>query len=610
MPVTTPGKILLRKQLPRQVRDFAERTLDKKAVNKLLTRLAKDDDPYTYIKTLQTLNDLGRKVVTEYGRTASLSPEDFVPPPKTRKAAEKLRTRVSEIYEDPKLSTEAKEKRVIALVDANTDRIKNMLLKELKDKNSSFYEQIISGSKAGKDTQLRQLLFGNFNMLDNSGNPVPYPSLEGYSSGVSPTTYWAAAHGGRKGYVDLQAATSDAGYFGKQITSAAHKQVITGKDCKTSRSLIAEGDDEDNVGAILQEKVGPYNAGEIITEDMLPRLRKKQIKIRSPLVCEQKEGLCSKCAGVREKGKLPEVGEYVGVNAVRSFIEPLTQAQISSKHLSGSASDLLKKMSGFKLVDTYFQMPKHSPFKATQAWRDGMVTDIKKAPQGGHYVYIDGEKEHVSEETPVTVKKGQKVEAGDNLSEGITDLKNLVMHKGIGEARRLFVTELRNMLEENNSDTNRRNLEPLARSFIGRIRITDPEGYKGYLPDDITEYQAFSKIWKPRKTSYDTEPKKAVNNYLESPAMHYTIGTRITPSMAKYLKTHGINKIKVNKEPPPFEPYIERVKAYNQIDEDWATALGGENLTRTFKRLAGRGAETNLKGTSYYPKLMNISESM
>jgi hypothetical protein len=42
--------------------------------------------------------------------------------------------------------------------------------------------------------------------------------------------------------------------------------------------------------------------------------------IRSPNTCKAHNGVCAMCSGIQENGKLPAVGSYVALNAMKSFI--------------------------------------------------------------------------------------------------------------------------------------------------------------------------------------------------------------------------------------------------------------------------------------------------
>ena len=62
------------------------------------------------------------------------------------------------------------------------------------------------------------------------------------------------------------------------------------------------------------------------------------VKIRSPLVCASKQGVCAKCYG-RDlaRGTPVNIGEAVGVIAAQSIGEPGTQLTMRTFHIGGAA---------------------------------------------------------------------------------------------------------------------------------------------------------------------------------------------------------------------------------------------------------------------------------
>src|SRR3546814_17973063 len=62
------------------------------------------------------------------------------------------------------------------------------------------------------------------------------------------------------------------------------------------------------------------------------------VKIRSPLICESKTGVCAACYG-RDlaRGTPVNMGEAVGVIAAHSIGEPGTQLTMRTFHLGGAA---------------------------------------------------------------------------------------------------------------------------------------------------------------------------------------------------------------------------------------------------------------------------------
>ena len=83
-------------------------------------------------------------------------------------------------------------------------------------------------------------------------------------------------------------------------------------------------------------------AGTLIDEDLcdlVDRLGIDEVKVRTPLTCDTRYGLCAKCYG-RDlgRGTPVNVGEAVGVIAAQSIGEPGTQLTMRTFHVGGAAS--------------------------------------------------------------------------------------------------------------------------------------------------------------------------------------------------------------------------------------------------------------------------------
>jgi DNA-directed RNA polymerase subunit beta' len=73
--------------------------------------------------------------------------------------------------------------------------------------------------------------------------------------------------------------------------------------------------------------------------DLIDSLGIDEVKVRTPLTCETRYGLCAKCYG-RDLGRgyLVNAGEAVGVIAAQSIGEPGTQLTMRTFHVGGAAS--------------------------------------------------------------------------------------------------------------------------------------------------------------------------------------------------------------------------------------------------------------------------------
>jgi DNA-directed RNA polymerase subunit beta' len=85
-----------------------------------------------------------------------------------------------------------------------------------------------------------------------------------------------------------------------------------------------------------------YPAGTLLDESSVEHIEAMgidEVKVRSPLTCETRFGLCAKCYG-RDlgRGHLVNVGEAVGIIAAQSIGEPGTQLTMRTFHIGGAAS--------------------------------------------------------------------------------------------------------------------------------------------------------------------------------------------------------------------------------------------------------------------------------
>ena len=85
-----------------------------------------------------------------------------------------------------------------------------------------------------------------------------------------------------------------------------------------------------------------FAAGTLLDEDAVERIEAlgiDEVKVRTPLTCDTRYGLCAKCYG-RDlgRGTLVNVGEAVGVIAAQSIGEPGTQLTMRTFHIGGAAS--------------------------------------------------------------------------------------------------------------------------------------------------------------------------------------------------------------------------------------------------------------------------------
>lgn len=603
MPAQTVGQFLIQNILPADVYDGS--AIDKKNLSKVFATLA-EKYPDKYVDILHQYNEATKDAVSRYGGITSIGLSDLELPETMKLHRDDLKKQLKAIQQSSKLTGKEKNEAVVKLMLSQTDDIRKATTAEAAAAGSHLGLAASKGFR-GNPLQTTQLLYGDLLVADHKDRPIPVAGIHGYGEGVTPAEYWSGAYGARKGSVSVQIATAKSGFLGKEITYAAQRQVITGDDCGAKNvGLKVSGDNPDIIGSVLAKTVKGIPAGTAITKKNLPDLEGTQVRIRSLSTCQMPEGVCKMCAGKRENGDFPTTGSYVGITSARSLSEPFTQAALSEKHKGGAASAQAQRgLQGFAAIEQFFNAPENFKGASLLSTKDGLVQNIIKAPQGGSYVFVDGQKHYADPDMTLTVKKGDKVEAGDMLTDG-TPHPGLVAHyKGLGAGRAYFVKALGEILTKSGIPGHMRHVDSMARAFYDRVRITKPEGFMGYDPDQVVPYTVLANEYKPREGFKSVKPSAGLNQYLEKPVLHYTIGTRVTPSVIQDMTDEGIPQIDVHPEKPDFEPEVSRVMDIPASDPDWQTQLAGFNLRKSLLKSVTHGSTSSTKGTSYVPKLVN-----
>lgn len=582
---------MINEALPEDLRDYT-RVWTKKEVQKVMQSVA-EKYPEQYKDVVHKLMRVGQSAATTGNISYNL--KDFLPSPVKRANRTQLAIKIREIL-DGSGSDDDKNERVVKELSGKLGLIDEFMAEG--SKNGNRLAEIISSGSKGSPGQYNTTVGIPLLFTNHRGEPIPVPVLNSASEGLDPVEFFASTFGTRRGLISTKFATQDAGAFAKQLQRASQRIVVTEDDCGTGNGIMVDGDDAENVGTILQQPAGGLPAGHIIGSKDLLKLRGAKVVVRSPMTCQSSNGVCSRCSGIRERGGLPEIGDNIGVAAAQSLSERLSQGSLNVKHGGGALSKA--RNFTFEDVDRFFQMPKQFPGAAAVASTDGVVKEIRKSAGGGAYIVV-GDKEHyVDSIDGVTVKPGDHVEAGDLLSDGIANPKEIATYAGIGEARRRFIDEVRRVT---NGGVSRRNAEVLARGVVSHVRVNDLNGPSGTLIGDVVRYDDLVRDYEPRPGAVESPVSSSMGKYLEKPALHYTIGTRITDRVAKDLKTVGVNSIFVNDKPPAFDPDVQRIYGHLQLDPDWMTRLAGTELKKSTLRAVHEYAGSPEHSTSFVPSL-------
>ncbi len=574
---TTLGRHLVDSALPAKWRGRG--VLTKGSLNDILVGVAKEDSK-AYPDVVTKLKRLGDEVATLDGISVGL--DDIAPRASERDAALKPHADAFR-----KATTVAdKDKALAAGFDA--------MLTLAKKHPGTMGDMVRSGGR-GNAAQLMRTVGAPVMVQDSKGKTVPWLIDRSFSEGLKPADAWIAGGEARKNAVLSNISVVEPGDLAKILVNNMGDQLVTMLDCGTKNGVAMLGSDPHLIDRYLVD-------GRLVTPQLASQLAKegKTVVARSPMTCEAPHGVCQKCQGLAPTGQPHPIGTNVGVRAAQALSEPLTQFSLNAKHGGRVASaDDEKRLEGIKGVRALLEIPTSFAHKAVLASRDGAVTRVEDAPQGGTYVHVEDVQHYVPPEHRVLVNKGQSVYAGDMLSDGVPKPDEVVQYKGLGEGRRYLVDALSDVYKRAGSEIDKRHLETLAKSTLNHVRIIDPGPDDAFLKGDVVDYNRFHAALAATKRRAPLE--EAIGETLADQVLHHTAGTTITQPIADQLQKHGITTVPIASAGPRAIPEVRPASRTPLLNPDWMARLAHRYLKETLLTGIHRGDVSNLHGASPVP---------
>lgn len=601
MAVVSAGQLLVNSALPKDLRRY-DRPLVGGDLEAVLAEIG-HRDPELYRDVSFKLMDIGREQAYYNGTTIGI--DDLTQGVAVRKQLmPMIRKAEAAIDADTTLTDDERREKLGAMYDDIQEKLVKNTLDEAVAKGNALGLQVMSKSR-GNPTQLASVLSTPGAFRDNSGKSLGAFVDRSYSEGLRPWEYYMASFGARRGVISTKFATRDAGDLGKQMNTVAAGLRITEDDCGTLNGIPVDANDNDNIGAVLAIPSMGLRRNQALDTKFIKGLKDsdpKEIVVRSPLTCQSQTGICKMCAGKRETGDFPELGEAIGIKSTSALSERIAQGALNTKHTGGQKGKE-KQYAGFNYIDQIAQMPETFNDGAAVSSVDGNVDRVEPAPQGGTHVFIGDAVHYILPQLEATVKVGDTVEAGDQLSSGLLNPADVVKYKGLGEGRRYFTQRFTKAFKDSGLTANRRNVEVLARAFINNVEVTAPNGVGDYLPGDVVRYSALAHSYRPRETAKRLPTGQAIGKYLETPVLHHTIGTRVTKKLTDQLSRHGIDQVIVDDDEPDFSPTTVRMQTAGETEPDWMAKLQGTYLMQNLSESAQLGSTSNIHGTHPVPAI-------
>ncbi|MEM5517000.1 DNA-directed RNA polymerase subunit beta' [Henriciella sp. AS95] len=370
---TTPGRYMIASLLPKMKGmrpEVVNDLMTKKAISKLIDEVYRNCGQKATVIFCDQLMGLGFKEACKAG--ISFGKDDMKIPAAKAKLVEETREQVSEYerqYAEGLITRGEKYNKVVDAWSTCTDKVADAMMDAAgeaaidkktgrMEETNSVFMMAHSGARGSKN-QMKQLAGMRGLMAKPSGEIIETPIVSNFKEGLTVLEYFNSTHGARKGLADTALKTANSGYLTRRLVDVAQDCIVNEDDCGTDKGIqigaVMEGADvvvplsERILGRSVGEDVKNPKTGELICpantyvdEALAAAIEEAgvdEIKVRSPLTCETKIGVCVACYG-RDlaRGTIVNRGEAIGVIAAQSIGEPGTQLTMRTFHIGGAAS--------------------------------------------------------------------------------------------------------------------------------------------------------------------------------------------------------------------------------------------------------------------------------
>ncbi|MGI5998457.1 MAG: DNA-directed RNA polymerase subunit beta', partial [Lutispora sp.] len=527
----TVGRLIFNEAMPQDV-GFVDRTIegnefvleydpkdkdgnlipiDKKMLGKIVDKCYRTHGSAKTALVLDEIKSFGFHYSTKGAVTIGVSDID-IPEAKKRLLSEadgKVDS-IEKMYRRGLISNEERYERVIETWKNTKDDITKALMDNL-DRLNPVFMMANSGAR-GSVNQISQLAGMRGLMADTSGRIIEIPIKANFREGLNVLEFFTSTHGARKGLADTALRTADSGYLTRRLVDVSQDVIVRENDCGTEEGvLVSEIKDGNEIIEKLEDRLaGRYamediihpETGEVlvkknvmITEKMASKIVKagiKKVNIRSVLTCHSRHGVCAKCYGMNlATGDPVNIGEAVGIIAAQSIGEPGTQLTMRTFHTGGVAGDDITQ--GLPRVEELFEARKPKGL-ATISEIAGIVklNDANKKKKEVIVIGDDGDTRTytIPYGSRLKVYDGDRIEAGDEITEGSVNPHDILKIKGIAGVQSYLLHEVQRVYRLQGVDIADKHIEVIVRQMLRKVKI-DEAGDTDLLPGGLFDIFKF-----------------------------------------------------------------------------------------------------------------------
>ena len=581
---TTLGRMHFNSILPDDF-PYIEASVRKPEMKKIISEVIE-----TYNKAeLRQFLDSMKKVGFNFGAKAGLSVAmtDVKTPPTKNQILEKYENeaeKVEKLYLDDIITETERKQKIIEIWNEATDQVQYAMSEELESERFNPVDMMVKSGARGNMMQVRQLAGMRGLVANPKGDIIERPIKSNFREGMSVLEYFISTHGARKGLADTALRTADSGYLTRRLVDVAAGIVVknNGDENIDWRGTTKSTIDDDGrpskylhstlFGRVLSEDVKKdkktieFGNGKKLTKgtyidaealDVIGKSGVKSVKVLTPFNSLDPESMDPLCYGFSlASGKPVEEGEAVGIISAQSIGEPGTQLTMRTFHTGGVVG--LDITSGLPRIVELFEArtPKG---KSVLSLINGKIKSINQTEEGNRILTIQNEKEEIEllvlRRQTLLVNQGDSVEAGQALTTGPKDPKEVLQINGVRTCQEYLVDEVQKTYRDQGVEVHDKHVEMIVRQMLRRVRIVRAND-SDFLPNELIDATLFRNInqelVKDGKTPAEGRPELmgitkaslATDSWLSAASFQET--TRVLTEAAMKKSTDALSGLKEN----------------------------------------------------------------
>ena len=612
---STVGRFIFNQQIPQDLGYVEDREADpysleidflcdKKKLGQIIDRCYRIHGNTKTAIMLDYIKDMGFHYSTIAAITISIADME-IPEAKAGiiAEAEKMVDKYEMAFRRGLVSDQERYEKVVEIWNKTTDDVADALMDSLDSLNNLFI-MAHSGARGSKN-QIRQIGGMRGLMASATGKTIEIPIKANFREGLSVLEYFISSNGARKGLADTALRTADSGYLTRRLVDVSHNVIVREDDCGTDEGIEVKAftDGKEVIEKLKDRIVGRTalldichpETGRVIVEqdeeiseeaaEAIEAAGIESVAIRSVMTCHSKTGVCAKCYGRNlATGEAVNIGEAVGITAAQSIGEPGTQLTMRTFHTGGVAgSDITH---GLPRVEELFEARKPKGL-AIICEADGTVVSIEPTMDNKTEVKVRGEEERIYEipyGARIAGAEGEYVLAGDNITKGPLDPKDILRLNGVEGVYQYLLKEVQRVYKNQGVDINDKHIEVIVGQMLSKMKVNDP-GDTGLLPGgqyskfEIEEANEAAVAAGGQPADAErlllgiTKASLATNSFLSAASFQET--TRVLTDAAIKGKNDKLQGLKENVIIGKLIPAGTGMKKYRSIDLDYGvnTAL-------------------------------------